>query len=78
MMKMNMRRKKSGMSMDKGMSYAKSSKEGMMGDDMMNMDSMPVRKMGGGMMGNGYKKGGMVTVTSRGNGAARSKKTYIC
>ncbi len=51
MMKMNMRRKKSGMSMDKGMSYAKSSKEGMMGDDMMNMDSMPVRKMGGGAMG---------------------------
>jgi len=78
MMKMNMRRKKSGMNMDKDMSYAKSTKKGMMGDDMMGMDTMPVRKMGGGMMAKGYKKGGMTTVTSRGNGAARSKKTYIC
>jgi hypothetical protein len=35
---------------------------------------MPVKKMGGGMMG--YAKGGMVE--SRGNGMARGKKTRIC
>ena len=85
MMKMNKRRKKSGMNMDKGMSYAKSSKKGMAGDDMMSMDSMPVMKAGGGMvsprkqMAMGYAKGGSVQmVESRGNGAARGKKTRIC
>jgi hypothetical protein len=93
MMKMNKRRKKSGMSMDKGMKFAKSSKKGKMGDDMYSMDSMPMKKMGGGMMeyaaggmvsprkkmAMGYKNGGMVqTVESRGNGAARGKKTRIC
>ena len=140
MMKMNKRRKKSGMSMDKGMSYAKSSKKGMAGDDMMSMDSFPVKKAMGGMMrpptsmppsqvkpvpsrmptspaqvkpaptsmppsrmptsptqvkprsplmkaeggmvsprkkmAMGYADGGMVQ--SRGNGAARGKKTRIC
>jgi hypothetical protein len=50
MMKMNKRRKKSGMSMDKGMKYAKSSKKGMAGDDMLSMDSLPVKKAMGGMM----------------------------
>lgn len=50
MMKMNKKRKKSGMSMDKGMKMAKSSKKGMMGDDMYSMDSMPVKKAMGGMM----------------------------
>jgi hypothetical protein len=93
MMKMNKRRKKSGMSMDKGMKFAKSSKKGKMGDDMYSMDSEPMGKMGGGMMGYakggainahkkmamGYASGGMVqTVESRGNGAARGKKTRIC
>ena len=58
MMKMNKKRKKSGMSMDKGMSMAKSTKKGMAGDDMYSMDSMPMSKMGGGMMG--YAKGGAV------------------
>lgn len=90
MMKMNKKRKKSGMSMDKGMKFAKSSKKGMAGDDMYSMDSMPVGKMGGGMMkyaaggavsprkkmAMGYADGGMVQ--SRGNGAARGKKTRIC
>jgi hypothetical protein len=118
MMKMNKRRKKSGMSMDKGMKYAKSSKKGMEGDDMLSMDSMPVKKAMGGMMrpptaaqvkpapsrmptspaqvkpasplmrakggmvsprkkmAMGYANGGMVE--SRGNGAARGKKTRIC
>jgi hypothetical protein len=93
MMKMNKKRKKSGMSMDKGMKMAKSTKKGMAGDDMYSMDSMPMSKMGGGMMGYakggavgnvsprkkmamGYSKGGMVD--SRGNGAARGKKTRIC
>jgi len=121
MMKMNKRRKKSGMSMDKGMKYAKSSKKGMEGDDMLSMDSMPVKKAMGGMMrpptaaqvkptsmppsrmptsptqvkprsplmkaeggmvsprkkmAMGYADGGMVQ--SRGNGAARGKKTRIC
>ena len=74
MMKMNKKRKKSGMSMDKGMKMAKSSKKGMAGDDMYSMDTMPVKKMGGGAMG--YAKGGMVE--SRGNGMARGKKTRIC
>jgi hypothetical protein len=74
MMKMNKKRKKSGMSMDKGMKMAKSTKKGMAGDDMYSMDSMPMKKMGGGMMG--YAHGGMVQ--SRGNGAARGKKTRIC
>lgn len=74
MMKMNKKRKKSGMSMDKGMSMAKSTKKGMAGDDMYSMDTMPMKKMGGGMMG--YAKGGMVD--SRGNGLARGKKTRIC
>lgn len=85
MMKMNKKRKKSGMSMDKGMKYAKSSKKGMAGDDMYSMDSMPMMKAGGGSvnahkkMAMGYKSGGMVeTVQSRGNGAARGKKTRIC
>lgn len=50
MMKMNKKRKKSGMSMDKGMKFAKSSKKGMAGDDMYSMDSMPVKKAMGGMM----------------------------
>ena len=76
MMKMNKKRKKSGMSMDKGMKMAKSTKKGMAGDDMYSMDTMPVKKMGGGMMGTGYAKGGMVE--SRGNGMARGKKTRIC
>jgi len=81
MMKMNKKRKKSGMSMDKGMSYAKSSKKGSMGMDMYGMDQ-PMMKAGGGMvsprkkMAMGYAKGG--SVTSRGNGMARSKKTIIC
>ena len=57
-MKMNKKRKKSSMSMDKGMSMAKSTKKGMAGDDMYSMDSMPMSKMGGGMMG--YAKGGAV------------------
>ena len=74
MMKMNKKRKKSGMSMDKGMSMAKSSKKGMAGDDMYSMDSMPMKKMGGGTVG--YAKGGMVEC--RGNGAARGKKCRIC
>lgn len=74
MMGMNKKRKKSGMSMDKGMKTAKSTKKGMAGDDMYSMDTMPVKKMGGGMMG--YSKGG--TVQSRGNGMARGKKTRIC
>ena len=85
MMKMNKKRKKSGMSMDKGMKFAKSSKKGMAGDDMYSMDSMPMMKAGGGAvnahkkMAMGYKNGGMVeTVQSRGNGAARGKKTRIC
>ncbi len=90
MMKMNKKRKKSGMSMDKGMKFAKSTKKGMAGDDMYEMDAMPVKKMGGGMMkyaaggavsprkkmAMGYADGGMVQ--SRGNGAARGKKTRIC
>ncbi len=91
MMKMNKKRKKSGMSMDKGMKMAKSTKKGMAGDDMYSMDSMPMSKMGGGMTGYakggaavnahkkmamGYAKGGMVA--SRGNGAARRKKTRTC
>ena len=90
MMKMNKKRKKSGMSMDKGMKLAKSTKKGMAGDDMLSMDSMPMSKMGGGMMG--YAKGGAINahkkmamgyagggmVESRGNGAARGKKTRIC
>lgn len=85
MMKMNKKRKKSGMSMDKGMKYAKSTKKGMAGDDMYEMDSMPMMKAGGGAvnahkkMAMGYAKGGMVQmVESRGNGAARGKKTRIC
>ena len=93
MMKMNKRRKESGMSMDKGMKLAKSTKKGMAGDDMLSMDSMPMKKMGGGMMGYakggdvsprkkmamGYKDGGAVQIVeSRGNGAARGKKTRIC
>jgi hypothetical protein len=77
MMGMNKKRKKSGMSMDKGMKMAKSTKKGMAGDDMMSMDSKPVKKMGGGMMG--YAKGGSVTTcTPRGNGAARSNTCKIC
>jgi hypothetical protein len=74
MMGMNKKRKKSGMAMNKGAKLAKSTKKGMAGDDMMSMDSMPVKKMGGGMMG--YASGGMVQ--SRGNGMARGKKTRIC
>lgn len=75
MMKMNKKRKKSGMSMDKGMSYGKSTKKGMAGDDMYDMDSMPMKKAGGGMAMK-YASGGMVQ--SRGNGMARGKKTRIC
>ena len=71
---MNMKRKKSGMSMDKGLGYAKSIKRGMAGDDMMSMDSKPMKRTGGGMMG--YADGGMVQ--SRGTGMARGKKTRIC
>ena len=85
MMKMNKRRKKSGMSMNMGVGLAKSSKKGMAGDDMYSMDSEPMMKAGGGMvsprkkMAMGYASGGMVqTVESRGNGAARGKKTRIC
>lgn len=85
MMKMNKKRKKSGMSMDKGMKYPKSSKKGMAGDDMYEMDAMPMMKAGGGAvnahkkMAMGYAKGGAVQmVDSRGNGAARGKKTRIC
>jgi hypothetical protein len=74
MMGMNKKRKKSGMAMNKGAKLAKSTKKGMAGDDMMSMDTMPVKKMGGGMMG--YASGGMVQ--SRGNGMARGKKTRIC
>lgn len=73
-MGMNKKRKKSGMAMNKGAKLAKSTKKGMAGDDMMSMDTMPVKKMGGGMMG--YASGGMVQ--SRGNGMARGKKTRIC
>lgn len=73
-MGMNKKRKKSGMAMNKGAKLAKSTKKGMAGDDMMAMDTMPVKKMGGGMMG--YASGGMVQ--SRGNGMARGKKTRIC
>ena len=73
-MGMNKKRKKSGMAMNKGAKLAKSTKKGMAGDDMMSMDTMPVKKMGGGMMG--YASGGMVQ--SRGNGLARGKKTRIC
>jgi hypothetical protein len=82
MMKMNKKRKKSGMSMDKGMKMPKSTKMGMAGDDMLSMDTMPVKKAGGGMIGQhkkmamGYASGGMVE--SRGNGLARGKKTRIC
>ena len=50
MMKMNKKRKKSGMSMDKGMKFAKSTKKGMAGDDMYSMDVKPVKKAMGGMM----------------------------
>ena len=53
---------------------SKMTKKGMMGDDMYNMDAKPVKKMGGGMMGK-YAKGG--SVTCRGNGMARSKKTKM-
>ena len=74
MMKMNKKRKKSSMSMDKGMKMPKSTAKGMAGDDMYSMDSMPMKKMGGGAMG--YSSGGMVQ--SRGNGLARGKKTRIC
>jgi hypothetical protein len=77
MMGMNKKRKKSSMSMDKGMKLAKSTKKGMAGDDMMAMDSKPMKKMGGGAMG--YSKGGSVTTcTPRGNGAARSGTCKIC
>ena len=75
MMKMNKKRKKSGMSMDKGMKMPKSTKMGMAGDDMLSMDTMPMKKSGG-MMTKGYASGGMVE--SRGNGMARGKKTRIC
>ena len=74
MMKMNKKRKKSSMSMDKGMTMDKSTSKGMAGDDMYSMESMPMKKMGGGMTG--YSSGGMVQ--SRGNGLARGKKTRIC
>lgn len=67
------------------MKFAKSTKKGMAGDDMYEMDSMPMMKAGGGAvnahkkMAMGYAKGGMVQmVESRGNGAARGKKTRIC
>lgn len=85
MMKMNKKRKKSGMSMNKGVKLAKSTKMGMEGDDMYEMDSMPMMKAAGGAvnahkkMAMGYAKGGSVQmVASRGNGAARGKKTRIC
>ena len=74
MMKMNKKRKKAGMSMDKGMKMPKSTKMGMEGDDMMSMDTMPVKKPKS--MAMGYSTGGMVE--SRGNGLARGKKTRIC
>lgn len=76
-MGMNKKRKKSGMSMDKGVKLAKSTKAGKMGKDMMSMDSMPMKKMGGGAMG--YSKGGSVTsCMPRGAGAARNSSCKIC
>ena len=59
------------MSMDKGMSMAKSTKKGMAGDDMYSMDSMPMSKMGGGMMTKGYAAGGMMSKGYAAGGAAK-------
>ena len=62
------------MNMNKGMKYAKSTKKGMAGDDMMSMDTKPMKKMGGGSAMK-YAAGG--SVQCRGNGLARGKKTLI-
>ena len=48
MMKMNKKRKKSSMLMDKGMKLVKSTKKGMAGDDMLSMDTVPMMKSKGG------------------------------
>ena len=75
-MGMNKKRKKSGMSMDKGMKLAKSTKAGKMGKDMMSMDSMPMNCGGSAKK---YSKGGSVTTcTPRGAGAARMGTCKIC
>lgn len=75
-MGMNKKRKKSGMSMDKGVKLAKSTKAGKMGKDMMSMDSMPM-KSGGSVKG--YSKGGSVSsCMPRGAGAARNSSCKIC
>lgn len=90
MMKMNKKRKKSSMSMDKGMKLVKSTKKGMAGDDMLSMDTVPMMKKNGGAINQhkkmamgknmggavGYSDGG--SVTGRGYGAARTQKTKIC
>jgi hypothetical protein len=94
MMKMNKKRKKSSMSMDKGMKLVKSTKKGMAGDDMLSMDTVPMMKKNGGAINQhkkmamgksiGMKKGGEAcyadggSVTGRGYGAARTQKTKIC
>lgn len=94
MMKMNKKRKKSGLAMDKGMKMAKSTKKGMAGDDMMSMDTVPMMKKNGGAINQhkkmamgksiGMKMGGVAgysdggSVTGRGYGAARTQKTKIC
>jgi hypothetical protein len=62
------------MEMNKGMKYAKSSKKGKAGDDMLSMDAKPMKKMGGGTVAK-YSSGG--SVQCRGNGMARGKKTLI-
>jgi len=62
------------MGMKMGKMRPKMTKKGQMGDDMYNMDTKPVKKMGGGMMNN-YAKGG--SVSCRGNGMARGKKTKM-
>jgi hypothetical protein len=56
----------------------KFTKKGKAGDDMMSIDSKPLR-MGHGGMAKGMMGGGSVTkVQSRGNGAAKSNTTRIC
>jgi hypothetical protein len=62
------------MNMNKGMKYAKSTKKGKAGDDMLSMDAKPMKKMGGGTAIQ-YASGG--SVQCRGNGLARGKKTLI-
>ena len=56
----------------------KFTKKGKAGDDMMSMDSKPLRMNYGGMA-KGMMGGGSVSkVQSRGNGAAKSNTTRIC